>query len=340
MRLGVVLDGRRPAGEIAELAARAEEAGLAQFWLSGGARTKDHFQRLAVAATRTRTIRLGPIAVSPFETHPARLAIEILTLQEIAGGRAEVVVGGGGDFAATLAVPLRNRVAAVEDALAVVRALARGGELNFRGAIHEVRGLFSPWRDLPPPALLVGANRPRMLAMAARAADGVMFTDMPAAHLAALIARLRDDLRTAGRVDNTLRISNWLVWNVQESRAHAHALATRLLGFRLYYVRDVAPALGLSDEEAAELERRQPEMVRAVFEGRAPWQPPPPLAERLVRELTLSGGPEDLDACVERLRALARLGLTEVALALHGDPAHAIRLLGTEVAPRLRRAAG
>jgi alkanesulfonate monooxygenase SsuD/methylene tetrahydromethanopterin reductase-like flavin-dependent oxidoreductase (luciferase family) len=337
VRLGLVLDGRRSADEIAELAQRAEAAGLRDLWLSGGSRTKDHFLRLAVAATRTRSIRLGPVAVSPFEAHPARIAIEALTLQEISGGRAAIVVGGGGDFAAALGVPLRDRVGAVEETLGIARALARGGEVHHPGRLFQVRGLFSPWRDATPPALYVGANRPRMLAMAARTADGVMFSDAPEAHLAAQVARLRADLAAAGRRPGDVRVSNWFVWNVQPTREEALAHASRLLGFRLYYVRDVAPALGLADADVVELEARQPEMLRAIFEGRPSWQPRRALAEHLVRHLTLGGGPEDLDACIARLRAFETAGLTEIALAPHGDPARAIDVLGARVVPAVQR---
>lgn len=337
MKIGVVLNGRRSADEIAELAGRAEAAGIPQLWLSGGSRTKDHFLRLAVAATRTRSITLGPVAVSPFEAHPARLAIELLTLQELSHGRAAVVLGGGGDFAATLGVPLGNRVAAVEETLAVVRALARGGEVNHHGRLFQVRGLFSPWRDATAPPLYVGANRPRMLAMSARQADGVMFTDAPEPYVASQVQRLQTEMAAAGRKPGDVRVSNWFVWNVQASRAEAFEQARRLLGFRLYYIRDVAPALGLAEADAAELATRQREMVRAVFENRAPWQPPREVAEVLIRRLTLSGGPEDVDACVERLRAFERAGLTEIALALHGDPARAIALLGERVVPALQK---
>jgi alkanesulfonate monooxygenase SsuD/methylene tetrahydromethanopterin reductase-like flavin-dependent oxidoreductase (luciferase family) len=333
MRIGIVLDGRRTADEVADLARLADDCGIRQLWLSGGARTKDHFLRLAVAATRTERIQLGPVAVSPFEAHPARIAVELLTLHEIARGRATIVLGGGGDFAATLGVRLAGRVDAVAETIDVVRALARGGEVNHRGRRFEVRGLFSPWTDVPAPPLYVGANRPRMLAMAARKADGVMFTDMPLDALASLVAAVRAGLAEAGRAAGSMAISNWFVWNVQPTREEAFALARRQLGFRLYYIRDVAPSIGLGDDEARELERRQPEMVRAIFRGGQPWLPPAPVTERLVRHLTLSGGPEDLDACVERLGAFARAGLTEVALAPHGDPARAIRTIGEHVVP-------
>ncbi|HEV8585981.1 MAG TPA: LLM class flavin-dependent oxidoreductase [Methylomirabilota bacterium] len=337
MKIGVVLNGRRSADEIAELAQRAETAGLAHFWLSGGSRTKDHFLRLAVAATRTRAITLGPVAISPFEAHPARIAVELLTLQEISHGRAAIVLGGGGDFAATLGVAFKNRVGAVEETMEIVRALARGGEVNHHGRLFQVHGLFSPWREATaPPPLYVGANRPRMLAMAARKADGVMFSDMPEADVASRVARVRAEMATAGRKPAEVRISNWFVWNVQASRGEAFETASRLLGFRLYYIREVAPTLGLAEADVAELEARQREMLRALFEGRASWQPRRELAERLIRHLTLSGGPEDVEACVERLRAFERAGLTEIALSLEGDPARAIALLGERVVPAFR----
>ena len=333
MKIGIVLDGRRSAEEIAELARLAEESGIRQLWLSGGARTKDHFLRLAVAATRTRAIRLGPVAISPYEAHPARIALELLTLHEIAHGRGAIVMGGGGDFAATLGVKLEGRVQAVEETLDITRAVARGGEVNHQGRRFQVRGLFSPWTKLEPPPLYVGANRPRMIRMAAHRADGVMFTDMPLVYVTSLVAEVRAGLLAAGRRPEDFRISNWFVWNVQDTPAEAFELASRQLGFRLYYVRDVAASIGLTEAEARELERRQPEMLRAIFEGRDPWRPAPRLTELLIRQLTLSGGRESLDDCVERLLDFERRGVNEIALALHGDPSKAIRLLGERVLP-------
>jgi alkanesulfonate monooxygenase SsuD/methylene tetrahydromethanopterin reductase-like flavin-dependent oxidoreductase (luciferase family) len=234
VNVGVVLNGRRTAEEIATLAQMAEDAGVRQLWLSGGARTKDHFLRLA---------------------------------------------------------------------------------------------------ELEPPPLYVGANRPRMISMAAKAADGLMFTDMPIGYLGHLMGIVRSALGDASRPPGALRISNWFVWNIQETRARAVELARQQLGFRLYYIRDVARALDLTESEAVELERRQPEMLRAIFEGRRPWTPSPSVLERLIQHLTLSGGPEDIERCIERLLDMRRAGLTEIAFMPHGDPRQAIRLLQERVLP-------
>ncbi|HXL45708.1 MAG TPA: LLM class flavin-dependent oxidoreductase [Candidatus Binatia bacterium] len=340
MRVGVVLDGRRSAAEIAELARLAETNGFSHVWLSGGARTKDHFVRLALAAAATRRIRLGPIALSPFEMHPVHIGLALLTLDEVAPGRACLVLGAGGDLAATLGPPKRGRVEAVAECLDILRAQAAGGEINYAGAHYRVTGLFSPWSRVAMDRLYLGANRPRMLRLGAHKADGVMVTDMPLAYLGALIERLRAELAEAGRDPRGFAISNWFVWNVQETRAEAERLARRQLGFRLYYIRDVASSIGLGEAEARELAAKQPEMLRAIFQGREAWSPPPPVVDRVIEHLTLTSDRGGLDGCVGRLLEFERLGLSEIALAPHGDPAAAIKLIGDAVIPTVDRDGG
>jgi alkanesulfonate monooxygenase SsuD/methylene tetrahydromethanopterin reductase-like flavin-dependent oxidoreductase (luciferase family) len=337
MRVGVVLDGRRSAAEIGELAQLAETYGFSHVWLSGGARTKDHFVRLALAAAATRRVRLGPIAMSPFEMHPVHIGLALLTLDEIAPGRACLVLGAGGDLAATLEPPRRGRVEAVAECLDILRAQAAGGEINYAGAHYRVTGLFSPWSRVAMDRLYLGANRPRMLRLGARKADGVMVTDMPLGYIGVLVARIRAGLAEAGRDPARFALSNWFVWNVQDTRAEAERLARRQLAFRLYYIRDIASSIGLSDTEARDLAAKQPEMLRAIFEGREPWSPPPPVAERVIEHLTLTADRRGLEGCVGRLLEFERLGLTEIALAPHGDPAAAIKLIGDAVIPAVDR---
>src|SRR5262249_40878268 len=323
MRVGLVLDGRRSAAEIAELARLAESYGFSHLWLSGGARTKDHFVRLALAAASTRAIRLGPVALSPFEMHPAHIGLALLTLDEIARGRACVVLGAGADLAATLDAPKRGRVDAVEECLDILRAQAAGGEINYAGKHYRVTGLFSPWGSVAMDRIYLGANRPRMLRLAARKADGVMVTDMPFAYLGGLVARIRAELAEARRHPSGFVLSNWFVWNVQDTRAEAERLARRGLAFRLYYIREIAPSIGLGDAEARELAARQPAMLRAIFEGREPWSPPAPIAERLIEHLTLTADRRGLDGGGAGPLAFQRPRRTAIAPAPPRPPAPA-----------------
>jgi 5,10-methylenetetrahydromethanopterin reductase len=340
MKVGVVLDGRRSASEIAELAQRAETAGLSHVWLGGGARTKDHFVRLTLAAAATRRIQIGAIAVSPFEMHPAQIALALLTLDEVSGGRASIVVGGGGDLAATLGAPRHGRVEAVSECLDIVRALAAGGEVRYTGAHYRVDGLFSPFPAVKMDRVYLAANRPRMLALAGAKADGVMVTDMPASRLGTMIDTVRRACDAASGDAAGFRFSNWFVWNVQDTLEEARRLARRQLAFRLYYIRDLAASIGLPADDAHELAERQPEMVRAIFRGEPPWTPSPAVADRLIEHLTLTADRSGIDRCIERLLEFERCGLTEIALAPHGDPAAAIALIGRAVLPLVQRAAG
>src|SRR5438445_663498 len=68
-----------------------------------------------------------------------------------------------------------------------------------------------------------------------------------------------------------------------------------------------------------------------------PWSPPPAVADRLIEHLTLTSDRRGLEACVGRLQEFERLGLDEIALAPHGDPAAAIKLIGDAVIPTVDR---
>jgi uncharacterized protein (DUF2267 family) len=160
---------------------------------------------------------------------------------------------------------------------------------------------------------------------------------MPLGYRGALVARIRAELTEAGREPTTVALSNWFVWNVQDTLAEAERLARRQLAFRLYYIREIASSIGLTDAEARELAANQPEMLRAIFGGREPWSPPPPVVQRLIEHLTLTSDRRGLEGCIGRLLDFERLGLTEIALAPHGDPAAAIKLIGDAVIPAVDR---
>jgi hypothetical protein len=168
-------------------------------------------------------------------------------------------------------------------------------------------------------------------------AELAKLTDMPSVYVKSLVEQVRAGLVEAVRPSKDIRISNWFVWNVQDTRVEAFELASRQLGSRLYYIRDAALSLGLTEKEARKLESKHPEMLRATLEGKDPWLPMRRLTELLIRNLTLSGGPEDLDECIQRLLDFEKIGLNEIALSLHGDPARAIRLLGERVLPSVQK---
>ena len=74
MQVDVILDAREPSGRLAELGLLAERTGIRGVWVSSLLDSRDPFANLARLAEDTSTLLLGPIAVNPFDTHPARIA--------------------------------------------------------------------------------------------------------------------------------------------------------------------------------------------------------------------------------------------------------------------------
>ena len=79
-----------PPERIAELGKLAEDAGLGGVWVSNMNDARDPFINFVDLARATSRIRLGPIAVSPFELHPLKMASSLLTLNEAAKGRKPI----------------------------------------------------------------------------------------------------------------------------------------------------------------------------------------------------------------------------------------------------------
>src|SRR6478672_7619203 len=105
MRLGVIIRPDARWSEAGQRWQRAEELGFDHAW------TYDHLAwrslrdapwfgaipTLTAAAAITTSIRLGPLVASPNFRHPVPFAKELMTLDDVSGGRLVVGLGAGSD---------------------------------------------------------------------------------------------------------------------------------------------------------------------------------------------------------------------------------------------------
>ncbi len=96
MDVDIIVEADVNPQQMAELAVAAEKAGFRALWSSNYHQYWDAFVSLVPAAMATSKILLGPLAVSPWEMHPLKMANAILTVNEIAKGRAMIAVSAGG----------------------------------------------------------------------------------------------------------------------------------------------------------------------------------------------------------------------------------------------------
>ncbi len=336
MDVDLILDARATADELLELGRLAEMQGIRGVWVSSLLDARDPFTNLSLLARATERLLLGPVAVNPFDTHPVKIAAAWLSLNELAAGRARIVIGGGGEALEALAIRPERRVRAVAECVEILRAAASGDAVDYSGELYQVHGLRLGWLRAPAPPVHVGANQAQMLRMAARVADGIMLSDMPETLVAEAIGTLDAALAQHGRSRPTFATNMFTAWHVHPDARAARAEARRWLLLRGIF-RPWLLERFLEAADVALVMRRRAAFVAAFRCGSAEVDGVPDrVLDALVDHITLCGGIDDLPRLCARLQACAEAGLSAVSLRLYADPAASIRLLGERVLPALR----
>ena len=130
MDIEIILEPDITPEQLAELAVTAEGYGIRAMWASNYHQHWDAFLSLVPAAQVTKKILLGPLAVSPYESHPLKLANALLTLNEMSHGRARLALGGGGSVLRWIREDLDPKklriVRGVREAVEIIRGAASG----------------------------------------------------------------------------------------------------------------------------------------------------------------------------------------------------------------------
>lgn len=163
-------------------------------------RRHDTYVMLAFAAEATSSIRLGPLLTNPVTRHPSVTASSIATIDLVSDGRALLGLGVG-DTAVRLAGLRPAKVATLESATSVIRALLRGEGVDV-GAARPAR--LPHARPVP---VWIAAAGPKTLRMAGRHAGGVFLrVGRHPANLRAAVDAVRAGEADAGRPPGTVRL--------------------------------------------------------------------------------------------------------------------------------------
>ncbi len=341
VRIGVIVDPRQDAWKLSEWSQLAERYGVDCLWLSNLTNSKDTFVNLSLAAAKTRRIELGTIAISPFELHPLIMTMSLMTLNEIAKGRAVIVVGGGGAMARKIGVNFEDLkkirpLASVRECVEIIKQTRTGKKVTFKGEVFQIESFQSSWTPNPGPIVYVGANKPKMLKMACEVSDGIMMTDIPPGYADKIVSRIKDGLATAGRDTSSFRINNFYAWHVKDGYEEALKEARRYIIVRGADRPEISKVLGLTEEERELISKNTPSLLKLLYQGKEPKEIPETTLNKAVEGITILGQVSRLDECVEKIHQFEQKGVTEIALRIYGDAAPAIKIIGEKVLPMLQ----
>jgi 5,10-methylenetetrahydromethanopterin reductase len=247
MRFSCQLLPDHPLEELSEFIVLADELGFDACYSADETYHKDMWILFAAAAARTTRIRFGPEVSGVILRDPTLIAQQAATLDELTGGRAEVVFSIG-NIALLDQYGLEWKgtkpLARLREAHKVMRTFLDDGTIDFEGDFYRYSGLFTAARPvqnhLP---LKLGAMRgPGSFRLAGKIADGV---HVACAHSDEALRFAADAVREgATRVGRTLDGDFDFCASILGAIAHDGAAAKE--GARVaaaFYISSMAPEL-------------------------------------------------------------------------------------------------
>lgn len=336
VRFGLRVPTQGSPQDTGAFAAEVEAAGFDFLWIPDtpllAGRWRDVYVHLTCAALQTSRLRLGPGVTNPLTRHPVATASAILSVDEVSGGRADLVVGTGYSSAYIIGRKAATR-ASMRQATELWRSIFDGRQTELGGL--EI-SLIPPRPQLP---IYLAASGPKMLQLAGEIADGVLIqVGASPGTVAWALEQVETGMQRAGRQRH--EVKRIVVVTARVDRDKARAIdEMRPAAAGLYRHRNATTLLqaaGLDvPSDLPTYPRPYPDLQHAVDweeAKRAVSFVPDKAVEALV---ALGSG----DAVVERARALMALDIDAMWWrdeASYTRPETLMRALAQEVLPPLR----
>jgi alkanesulfonate monooxygenase SsuD/methylene tetrahydromethanopterin reductase-like flavin-dependent oxidoreductase (luciferase family) len=302
-RIGVMFRPEWPPEELPAFARGVEEDGFDELWLVEDCFLAGGLTMATAALAATERIGVGIGLLPAALRNPALTAMEISGLARLHPGRFAAALGHGVDpWMRQIDARPPDRLAALEEIVTAVRALLAGETLNVDGSFVHLRDVTLGHPPAKPPPILIGTTGPRALAVAGRAADGILLAE------GAVPDAVRWARAQAG--DRTTVIYSWLSIDDDRSAAAAALRPALDVWLRMGLYPAIREHAGLAaGETAADLE------------------------DDRVRALAVAGDARD---CVRAIGELWAAGADTIVLVpRHEDRAEQIARFTAEVRPLL-----
>jgi alkanesulfonate monooxygenase SsuD/methylene tetrahydromethanopterin reductase-like flavin-dependent oxidoreductase (luciferase family) len=191
---------------------------------------------LAYHAGQYPGLRWGTLVLGQGYRNPALTAKIAATLQVLTGGRFILGLGAGDSATEHQAYgysfpSARERVAQLDEAARIVRALWQGGPATFAGDYYHVEGAYCVPAPTPPPVLMIGGGgERRTLRVVAEHADWWNADYYAPADYARKLGILQEHCRALGRDPAAIVPSCYMGLSV--SREPARLIRRRTMGHR------------------------------------------------------------------------------------------------------------
>jgi alkanesulfonate monooxygenase SsuD/methylene tetrahydromethanopterin reductase-like flavin-dependent oxidoreductase (luciferase family) len=199
--IGLRLHGGLDPRSCIELARSVETSGFASLWFAENPLQRGVVPTASVCAVMTQRLRIGLGIINVYSHHPTLIAMEFAALDELAEGRARLGIGSGiGRLIERMGFAWQP-LAAMRDAIPIVRGMLAGEEVSYRGRVFSVDKARLGFRPRSPQTpIYMAAMGDRSLRLCGRLADGLIVSNMcPVGYTERAVAIANDAAAEAGR---------------------------------------------------------------------------------------------------------------------------------------------
>lgn len=331
MDFGLVLQTDPPAWSVVDRMRRAEQLGFTHGWtFDSCVLWQEPFVIHSQILAATERLRVGTMVTNPITRDWTVTASAFATLNDMFGNRTVCGIGRG-DSAVRVTGGKPTTLAALEQAMHVIKGLAKGQEVLLHGTKVKL-----PWvRDGSLP-MWMGAYGPKALDLVGRQADGFILQLADPYLTRWMVDHVRQAAREAGRDPSSITVCVAAPAYVGDDLAHAREQCRWFGGMVGNHVADLVARYG-SDTDAVPSELTEYIKDRQDYDyshhGRAGNRSTEFVPDEIVDRFCLLGSAQ---AHVDKLQELRDAGVDQFALyAMHDAIDSTVEAYGESVIPAL-----
>jgi 5,10-methylenetetrahydromethanopterin reductase len=311
-------------------AIQGEKIGFDYLWITDHFNNRNVYVSLAIVSAYTEKIKFGPGVTNPYLVHPIVTAQGVATLNEIAPGR--VVCGlGAGDKTTLQMVNMKQKkpLATIRESVHIIREITSARKLEMTGKIFKVSGVKLNFKVANPIPVFIGAQGPKMLALAAEIGDGVLINASHPRDIENAMIFVREGVNRTGKKLEDLSISAYTSFSIAPSYDKALKAVIPVVA----YIVAGSPEIVL-DHHGIPVEVAS-KIRDAIVHGQ--WKEAFSHVDNdMVEAFSICGTPEN---CTEKIDKLMKVGVNQIVVGSPIGPnmRKSINMIATELFPNFKK---
>ncbi len=311
-------------------AIQAEKCGFHTLWVTDHFNNRNVYVSLAIVSAYTDKIKFGPGVTNPYMAHPVVTAQSVSTLNEIAPDRVVCGIGVGDRTTLEMInIEPSKPLATIRESVRIIRDISSGKNLEMEGRIFAVSGARLNFKTTSKIPIFIGAQGPKMLALAAEIGDGVLINASHPQDIERAIGFVKEGVTKAGKDLEELDIAAYTSFSIAKDEKKATKAVVPVVAYIVAGCPEtVLQKHGVSAETAGAIRK-------AIIGGK--WKEAfAYITDELVEAFSICGTPE---AVVEKIGKLVKAGTTQVVAGSPIGPnmRKSINMIAAEVFPHFRK---